>query len=314
MPYFNPQRPKNTLMLVSLAATLALAGCDSSEKDSSSESQAAATSTATSTATAKAKAPVSTDSVAKTDAQSKAESQKSAAKKAAAAKQGLPAIPDFASITDVKQKKQTFFDFMYDLVKRANREVLAERATVDQWNPANGVSDNIAALIEKYRVEETLSPADAKKELLKRVQVIPASLVLAQGANESAWGTSRFAKQGNNYFGQWCFVKGCGLVPKQRNDGAVHEVADFDHPMDSVRSYILNLNRHYTYDDLRNLRAKEIAKQGYATGINLAAGLINYSERREEYVKEIRSMISYNKLDKLDPTMLADIKAPAKEG
>ncbi len=133
-------------------------------------------------------------------------------------------------------------------------------------------------------------------------------------SNESAWGTSRFAKQGNNYFGQWCYVKGCGLVPQQRNDGAVHEVADFDHPMDSVRSYILNLNRHYTYDDLRDLRAKEIKKQGYATGLNLAAGLINYSERRMEYVKEIRSMISYNKLDKLDPTMLADIQGTAKEG
>ena len=69
--------------------------------------------------------------------------------------------------------------------------------------------------------------------LLNRVDVIPPSLALAQGANESAWGTSRFSKEGNNYFGQWCFKLGCGLVPRQRDSGAQHEVAKFDSPRQS---------------------------------------------------------------------------------
>ncbi|WP_051219042.1 glucosaminidase domain-containing protein [Oceanobacter kriegii] len=284
-------RPRKRILLPLIAAaSLSLSACDSKDEAASNNEQAAAQT-------------------------NKAKQEAAAAKpKVRNVSKELPAVPDFASITDVKQKKKTFFDFLYNLVKRANREVLAERSVIESWNPDKGASQAITDLMEKYRIDEKLSPQDARSELLKRVQVIPASLVLAQGANESAWGTSRFAKQGNNYFGQWCYVKGCGLVPQQRNDGAVHEVADFDHPMDSVRSYILNLNRHYTYDDLRDLRAKEIKKQGYATGLNLAAGLINYSERRMEYVKEIRSMISYNKLDKLDPTMLADIQGTAKEG
>ncbi|WP_221796912.1 glucosaminidase domain-containing protein [Oceanobacter mangrovi] len=226
-------------------------------------------------------------------------------KAAAHSSSELPAIPNFASYTDVKQKKKVFFDFMLDLVKRVDEDVLKERHLVEKWNPADGMSNDMLALVEKYRVDENLDAKATKAELLKRVQVIPPSLVLAQGANESAWGTSRFARTGNNYFGQWCFVKGCGLVPQQRNDGAIHEVAKFDHPLESVRSYVLNLNRHYTYEKLRTLRQQEIAKQGYPTGINLAAGLENYSERRMEYVKEIRSMISYNKLDKLDPQLLS---------
>ena len=41
-----------------------------------------------------------------------------------------------------------------------------------------------------------------------------------QAANESAWGTSRFARIGLNFFGQWCYSKGCGMVPKRRNTGA----------------------------------------------------------------------------------------------
>ena len=57
-----------------------------------------------------------------------------------------------------------------------------------------------------------------------------------------------------------------------------------------------------------------MAKQGYPTGINLAAGLEGYSERGHEYIKEIRSMIRFNKLDQLDPGVLADLKAKTQEG
>jgi Bax protein len=223
-------------------------------------------------------------------------------------------LPNFASYTDVKQKKKAFFSYMLNLVKRANANVLKERTAVKQWDTSKAANSTISALVEKYRVEDTLSATEQKALLLKRVQVIPPSLVLAQGANESAWGTSRFARQGNNFFGQWCFSKGCGIVPSQRNDGAAHEVAKFDDPLESVESYIRNLNSHPTYRKLRDLRSTEMAKQGYPTGINLAAGLEGYSERGHEYIKEIRSMIRFNKLDQLDPDVLAGLKAKTQEG
>jgi Bax protein len=41
--------------------------------------------------------------------------------------------------------------------------------------------------------------------LLSRVDIITTGLVMAQAANESAWGKSRFAVQGNNLFGQRCY-------------------------------------------------------------------------------------------------------------
>src|SRR5690606_39546165 len=66
--------------------------------------------------------------------------------------------------------------------------------------------------------------------LLRRLDIIPADLALAQAAMESAWGGSRFAREGNNYFGQWCFSKGCGLVPEKRPAGARYEVQRFDSP------------------------------------------------------------------------------------
>jgi len=131
-------------------------------------------------------------------------------------------------------------------------------------------------------------------QLLKRVDTVPMKLVLSQAANESAWGTSRFARQANNLFGQWCFTKGCGIVPSRRNAGATHEVAAFTSPQLSVRSYMHNINTGRVYQDLRNIRAQQRAQGKTATALQLAEGLSKYSERGQAYVKEIKSMISYN--------------------
>ena len=136
--------------------------------------------------------------------------------------------------------------------------------------------------------------------LRKRLDVVPPSLILARAANESAWGTSRFATKGNNLFGQWCFSKGCGLVPRGRAEGASHEVAKFSSPYRSVRAYIQNLNRHPTYQLLRDVRLEDRRENAPLSGLELAEGLRGYSERGEEYIEEIRAMIHYNNLEFYD--------------
>ncbi len=137
-------------------------------------------------------------------------------------------------------------------------------------------------------------------ELLTRVDVLPPSLVLAQSANESAWGTSRFAREGNNFFGQWCFTRGCGMVPRARGEGAVHEVEAFPDAVVSVRSYLRNLNSHGMYQQLRDLRAGQRQKQEPVTGVLLAGGLKGYSSRGDEYIKELVAMINFNRLEQYD--------------
>lgn len=213
-----------------------------------------------------------------------------------------PQLPDFAAYTDVKMKKHKFFSFLQPLVTQANNKVLAERAKVLRWQKDgidNDEQSQLNALLKKYRVKaEPL--AQQLEQLNQRINVIPPSLVLAQAANESAWGTSRFARKANNLFGQWCFSKGCGIVPASRNSGANHEVAAFDSPYESVASYIRNLNSHPSYATLRELRNQQLSEQNFATGNVIAGGLLKYSERGEEYVKEIRAMIRHNKLEALD--------------
>lgn len=214
-------------------------------------------------------------------------------------------IPDFASYRDVRKKKSDFFNFLLPMIRAANEAVVKERellaplvALVGAGKPLNSKqSATVARLAKKYRARLDGKPTPAvMNDLLRRVDIVPASLVLAQAANESAWGTSRFARQGNNFFGIWCFSPGCGFTPRSRDEGLVHEVMRFDSVQHGVNYYLRTINSNPAYAELRRIRERTRERGEPITGSRLAEGLVRYSERGEKYVAEIKSMISYNKL------------------
>ncbi|MFV8570486.1 glucosaminidase domain-containing protein [Marinobacter sp. SBS5] len=225
-------------------------------------------------------------------------------------------LPDFSVIRDTTERKAAFFSFLYPRIVLANSRILIERQYLEFLRSKPELSNTelkwLADHAKRLRIDEP-NGSDAQFTLLeKRLGVIPPSLILAQAANESAWGTSRFATKGNNLFGQWCFSKGCGLVPLSRAAGASHEVAKFASPYGSIRSYIQNLNRHPSYQRVREVRLRAQDNNEALSGVAMAAGLLDYSERGEDYVKEIRAMIHYNNLgfyDKQFRALLADRSA-----
>lgn len=207
-------------------------------------------------------------------------------------------LPDFSQIRDVKQKKHEFFGYLKPLVEQVNDEVKAKRAFVSSLNelPTSAADlTRLNTILKRYDIDANEDFAVTKEMLLRRVDTLPVALVLMQAANESAWGTSRFALQANNLFGQWCFSPGCGVVPKGRPEGETYEVRKFKHPIDSIRSYFNNLNTGHAYKELRTIR-QELRNEGLQpTATELAEGLTQYSIRREEYVVEIQNMIRVNK-------------------
>ncbi len=216
--------------------------------------------------------------------------------------------PDFSSIKNTKEKKQAFFNYFAPIIADENQRILSHRKqlstikkTLQSGTELN--TNNIRHIDEyakKYRVKPIANKPQQLEEILERANAVPVSLALAQAANESAWGTSRFARDGKNYFGQWCFSKGCGLVPKYRSANSTHEVQVFQSPADSVKAYIRNINTHRAYDDLRQLRVQAEKEGLVAGGTLLAEGLLHYSERGHEYVNEIQAMIRINQLDSFD--------------
>lgn len=212
-------------------------------------------------------------------------------------------IPDFSTYTDTKQKKSDFFSFLLPRIIKSNEKILLERDFLTDLNISSELSQSdskkINKLTDKYKVNDT-DISTVYSELLKRVDIVPPSLVMAQAANESAWGTSRFARKANNLFGQWCYVKGCGIIPLKRGSNEKHEVAKFRSIQGSITSYMLNLNTQFSYDDLRSIRQNMRENNKAITGYKLANGLLKYSTRREAYVHEIQSMIKFNGLSQYD--------------
>ncbi|AJR08715.1 glucosaminidase [Photobacterium gaetbulicola] len=214
------------------------------------------------------------------------------------------AKPDFSQITDVTLKKAAFFDFLRPAVEHENQRITEERqfleSVLSSVNTGKSLSRDQYAYAQKladaYKLplDGNMITADWLAAMLERVDVLPESLVLSQAANESGWGTSRFAIEGNNYFGQWCYRKGCGLVPNARNEGASHEVAVFASPYLSVQAYFMNVNTNRAYQDLRDIRSAQRKAGEVVEGTKLAEGLSRYSERGHAYVDEIQAMIKHN--------------------
>ncbi|CAK1698396.1 glucosaminidase domain-containing protein [Vibrio crassostreae] len=216
--------------------------------------------------------------------------------------------PNFAAIEDVNEKKDTFFSFLRPSINIENKRITKERAFLTKLSESglNKIDSEDASYAKRLGMLYSLPvPSEGLDqawltEMLNRVNVLPEALVLTQAANESAWGTSRFATKANNYFGHWCYTKGCGLVPLQRNEGSSHEVATFSSSQESVHRYFMNLNRNRAYADLRAIRAK-LAAQGddlltTETATELTNGLLKYSERGSDYVTDLQAMIRHNEV------------------
>jgi Bax protein len=214
-------------------------------------------------------------------------------------------LPDFSSM-DVATKKRQFFAYLSPIVARVNDQIRADRERLDRiaarleagkslsWFDRRWVAE-LAARLEVPYAEQDID--QTMTALQRRVGVVPESLVLAQAAKESGWGTSRFAVEGNNLFGQRCYRPDCGLVPQQRADGARFAVARFDNVAESVESYVRNLNTHPTYRSFRDLRQIVKRRGDPLTGLALLDGLADYSERGEAYLAELRALIRQNGLE-----------------
>jgi Bax protein len=200
--------------------------------------------------------------------------------------------PDFTQIKDIKKLKKTFFDYLLPEINQQNKHLSKLRLDIQTGNIETSKLDAIYA---DYRVKKGDTTS-----LLTRLDIIPASLVLAQGAYESNWGRSRFAKNYHNFFGIWCFKKGCGVMPLHRNKNAKHEVAKFSSLAENIQRYMQNLNRNAAYKKLRKIRKTKRDKQLHITGLDLSEGLVHYSGIGRQYIKTLHSIITYNKLAKFD--------------
>jgi Bax protein len=209
-------------------------------------------------------------------------------------------LPDMSVHPAGTERKAAFFEFLAPIVEARNDAIRSQREKLlrlAQKFAADGhlsILDEIwlKRLAEDFAVDWHVDDIGAViAELRHRVDIVPRPLVLVQAAKESGWGTSRFAREANNLFGQWCYRKGCGLVPARRAADASHEVRRFESVEDAVDAYLHNINTGNSYARLRQIRLALRERGKRPVAADLAEGLLFYSQRRGQYVEEVQSML-----------------------
>jgi Bax protein len=235
----------------------------------------------------------------------------------------LASLPhDIGQVDDIAVRKAVFVKAMLPLILLANERIEQDRTRLLQLHEQLTAGGALAPrdrlwlteLAARYSrpvsggtastPDEATVPADTAS-LLRQVDVVPPSLALAQAAEESGWGTSRFARNGNALFGQLTWsASQTGIVPRNRRQGETHRFRSFVNLKDCVDAYIHNLNTHRAYRDFRRERASLRRAGKPLDGLVLASGLVRYSERGPDYVRTLRTMIRSNGLTDFDDAAL----------
>lgn len=218
---------------------------------------------------------------------------------------GLQQMPPDMGELNVEKKKKLFFRSVLPLILAENRRIHRQRDFVQQALSHYDSLDadarrSLQAIAEEYRVTGDLAQPDVRHRLLRRVDVVPPALALAQAAIESAWGDSRFTVEANSLFGVWTWKKSKGVVPEKRPPDAKHLVHAYPDLQASVRDYMHNLNSGHAYRLFR-LKRQAMRADGRPLGAMALAGtLLRYSQRGYDYVVELRQIMLGNDLTRLD--------------
>lgn len=224
----------------------------------------------------------------------------------------LAALPrNLRTTVPVSRRKSLFLRVMLPLVLFCNDIILERRRGLEQLEP-DGAEPEVRAwaeaLARRYRLpDDAYREGTSREELLRRIDLVPASLALAQAALESGWGTSRFSFQGNALFGVRTWHVDAGLRPAELDPGQNYAVRRYRMLSDSVCSYMHNLNVSAYYAGFRAERARlrhSGAERG-RWGYELADTLDTYSEGGSRYTAIVRNVIESNRLDDFDTAALS---------
>lgn len=201
---------------------------------------------------------------------------------------------DLADAGSIEARKARFIAAVLPVALYVRESVLAQRRTLEALAACEryGIPLDSRARAWLFAIAEFYDERPDFVRLLKRVDAVPTSLLLAQAAVESGWGTSRAAQEANALFGEYTYRRGRPLV------------RGFEHIVESTMSYMRNLNTHPAYEGFRTRRAALRALDWVPDGPSLVGEIINYSTRRQAYVRQVRAVLKSNRLHEFDGARL----------
>ena len=213
---------------------------------------------------------------------------------------------DLKTLGDTKKKRELFIKILLPLILSENNKIIEDRKRLFKVLAKNFNTAGERVWLRRRFKEYKIEDGDLSK-LKMRMDIIPVSVALAQAANESGWGTSRFALEGNALFGQWTWSKK-GISPKNKDPNKSHKILQFQVLKASVRAYKNNLNTHNAYKEFREARAQLRQRNEKILGLKLTKYLKNYASIGDKYVEILEDIITRNSLEDFDKANLLPTK------
>ena len=213
---------------------------------------------------------------------------------------------DIKTLGDTKKKRELFIKIILPLILSENSKITEDRKKLFKILGKNFNTVGERVWLKRRFKEYKIDDRDLSK-LKMRMDIIPVSIALAQAANESGWGTSRFALEGNALFGQWTWSKK-GISPKNKDPDQSHKILQFQVLKASVKAYKNNLNTHNAYKEFREVRAQLRQENKQIIGLDLIKYLKAYAAIGEKYVLIIEDIIENNSLTDFDKADLLPTK------
>ena len=192
----------------------------------------------------------------------------------------------------VQEKKKRFKMLIVPAVETVYSELISQ---YEQVFDSIGLDVKSEQQIQKIQSLKTIYKVSTDEQLLMAIKPHPKSIALAQAAMESAWGTSRFFREGKNIFGVWSFNENEPRIAasKKRGNKTIW-LKKYSTITDAIRDYYKVLAKGRAFVGFR--QQKMLANDPY----ELVKHLDKYSEKGAEYGKELASMIRYNKFEQFD--------------
>ena len=192
----------------------------------------------------------------------------------------------------IAEKKEKFIAMLLPAVLIAKQQLNERRLRVENLLQKTTLTTAeqhwLNELQQRYKVTQAT-------QLPERMISVPNSMVLAQAAIETGWGSSRFFLQGNNVFGVWSYDPNEPRIKarESRGDTSIY-VKRYPSLLQAIDDYLLTLGRGNPYQGLRK------ASQKSQDPLVLIRHLQHYSELGQEYIQRLSGLINHNKLQRYD--------------
>lgn len=209
-------------------------------------------------------------------------------------------VLDFSGKRELSQQNQEFIRWFTPLIIHENSRIMSlrHRILVDKNTfEAGKLSKRERRFLYEVALEYALDEKSFKTDslmqrdfriLLSHVDIIPTQMALAQAIVESEWGNSRFAAEGNNYFGIHCYTPGCGIAPKEATG---FWLESYSSVAEGIEQYLHFMNTKPSMKNVRRIRQSMRAKNQIPTAKKLTHGMHRYAEIGNSYISRINMVI-----------------------